>query len=412
MAVRRSRTIAATTALAAGLTLAGAVSAPASADTYGPPRVTRDADADVFVTAYDPDDELGLPGDTHTIGLNYTAAYARPLNPIISSYTCGPHDRSRLPHELGCPEAAGPALVVRRARVAVLADDRVRLRAETTAGRLDVALTGSTHLPSWEPFVSHEWRRAVGTTREQGRTVAIDSTVATMTRGTFGGVALYQDPAWIDWSGLRTRTTTVRTGVGPAVAIPDLPPPGTQDGEWSTAAAAQATWLRGLPGAGPAGTRDVEVGEARYSVDTFGGGPSGYRNVQRCEPGERVSLNNAVPPRRPCEVVAAQGGTDGGTADLDVAAGRLRVGFDFVPEPPSGAADHVTFTWRGAGAVGVHEVDTTRFDAIASAETFTREGIRWLRLGAGGTVAGDRMDRVLRLDLTVYRQKRGSTPPT
>lgn len=414
MALRRTRITSATTALAAALSLAGAVARPAAAaaDAYGPPRVTRDGDAHALVTAYDPGDALDVPGDTHVIELTYSAGGGGPvLQLFVLSYTCGPHDPSQLPDQLGCPDAGMSGQFARRTRVDVLADDTLRLRGTTASGRLDLTFTGSGSQPGWEPFVSREWRYAAGTSREQGRTVATDYLYATLTGGTWDGVALYQDQAWLYQSGMRVRTTTVRTGTGPAVPIPDLPPPGTQDGQWTTYGQAQATWLRRLPGAGPAGTRDVEVGRVSYDVGNAGGPASAFSQVQRCEPGERVVLPNAVPPLRPCEIVDFSGGTENATAALDVAAGRLRVDLDFVPEDPADPATHLTFTWRGGRAVGFREVETTRSDSVASLQTFTREGVRWLRLDADGTVGGDPVDRVLDVDFTVFREKFEMAPP-
>jgi hypothetical protein len=412
MALRRTRTIAATTALAAGLTLAGALSAPASADTYGPPRVVRDGDAHALLTAYDPGDALGLAGDTHVIDLTFRGEFRRPLGLWVMSYTCGPHDRTKLPHEIGCADAGLWSETAGRGRANVVADDTLRLRGTTTAGRLDLTFTGSGTQPGWEPFVSREWRRAVGTTREVGRTVATDFLYATLVDGTFGGLDLYQDEAWVYQSGMRVRTATIRTGTGPAVPVPDLPPPGTQEGGWVTYGQAQATWLRRLPDAGPAGERDVEVGQVRYDV----GDPSypayASRNVQRCEPGERAVLPDVDPPRRPCEIVdPGVGGSENATAALDVAAGTLRVELDVVPRPSPGPAVHVTFAWQGREPVGVHEVETTRYDSVATPQTRTREGVRWLRLGAEGTVAGEPVDRVSGLDFTVHRDRWQSSPP-
>ena len=414
MASRRVRTTAAAAAASLAAALVAALpAAPAAADVYGPPRVTRDADAHALATVYDPDDALGLDGDTHELEIDAAGLSPIAIQLYVTSYTCGPHDVTRRPSELGCAGNGTPSLPVRRARVDVLDDDTARLRGTTPTGRIDLTLTGFESLPGMEPFVSHEWDHAVGVTRERGRTVAADFLYARLDAGTLGGLALYQDADWLPWSGMRVRTSTVRKGVGPAVAIPDLPPPGTEDGEWSTYANAGATWLRHLPSAGPAGTRDVEVGEAGYEVSPggFGGPAGGFRDVQRCEPGERVVLNNVPQPRRPCEIVDIQGGTDNASADLDLAAGRVGVEFDFVSEAPGGPNTHVTFAWQGAHAVDYHLVDVRRYDAVASVETFTREGVRWRRLDADGTVGGRPVDQVLGLDFTVYRQKREMAPP-
>jgi len=411
MAIRRSRTTAAAAAAGLAAVLVAALpAAPAAADVYGPPRVTRDADAHALVTAYDADDALGLDGDTHVLEIDAAAGSPVPISMRVTSYTCGPHDRRLLPGELGCADAGNPNLPVRRARIDVLADDGVRVRGTTPAGRLDLTVSGTGPPPSGESFVSHEWRHAVGTAREQGRTVATDFFYAVLDGGTLGGVALYQDEAWLSSSGMRVRTSTVRTGTGPAVAIPDLPPPGTQDGEWSTFGSALATWLRRLPSAGPAGTRDVEVGQVSYDAGNAGGPAGGHRSRQRCEPGERVVLNNVPPPRRPCDIVESFGATDNATADLDVAAGRVRVGFD-LQSVPDGPFARVTFAWQGKRPVGYHDVDVRRPDAVGSVQTSTREGIRWLRLDADGTVGGRPVDRVLDLDFTVYRQKSEMAPP-
>jgi hypothetical protein len=97
----------------------------------------------------------------------------------------------------------------------------------------------------------------------------------------------------------------MRTGTGPAVAVPALPPPGTQEGAWRTYGEAHAAWTRDLPAGGPAGTRDVELGEVTYLAgDEYSPGPgSGFWRHQRCEPGERLVPLTGYPPRRPCELL-------------------------------------------------------------------------------------------------------------
>jgi hypothetical protein len=409
MALRRTRTTAAAAVASLAVALVAALPAgPAAADVYGPPRVVRDADARVLGTVYDPDDALGLEGDTHLLEIDARGGPPATIWLRVTSYTCGPHDRTQQPGDLGCPEVGNPSLLVQRARIDVLDDDSVRVRGTTPAGRLDLTLNGTGPPPSGWSFVSREWRHAAGTARERGRTVAVDFFYGVLDGGTFGGLALYQDEAWLSWSGLRLRTSTVRTGTGPAVAIPDLPPPGTQEGEWTTTFGfANAVWLRRVPGSGPAGTRDVEVGRATYDGTSPSGG---YRNVQRCERGERPAPPNL---QSPCEVVDwGVAGVENATADLDVAAGRVRVGFDLVDLlTPGTPATHVTFAWQGRRPVGFHNVDIERADAVASVQTFTREGVRWLRLDADGTVGGRPVDRVWDVDFTIYRQTLEMAPP-
>jgi hypothetical protein len=399
----------ATIALALTTAVAGALPASAATgDAYGPARVTTDADARVLMAAYDPGDRLGLPGDTHSIELHYTAAFPYALSLFVASSTCGDDDPSHPPYDLDCPPVDSPAVTVHQARVDVLSATRVRIRATTSIGGLDLTLAGERQPVAGEPFVSHEWVHAVGTTREHGRTVAIDSSQATLTRATIGGLRLFQDPAWLLWSGVRTRSTTVRSGTGPAVAVPALPAPGTQDGEWRTYGTARAAWTRDLPAGGPPGTRDVEVGEVTYLAgDEYTHDVAGaHATHQRCEPGERLMPWNDYPPRRPCDVLEPQlNGSGNSSAVLDVAAGTLRVQLYLLDPATNESQTHLAFRWHGRERVGLRTVETTRFDSVARSETYTREGVRWLQLHATGTVAGDPVDTTSDLDLSVYRQK-------
>jgi hypothetical protein len=64
----------------------------------------------------------------------------------------------------------------------------------------------------------------------------------------------------------------------------------------------------------------------------------------------------------------------------------------------------VDFRWHGRDPVGLRSVETTQYDAIGGVRRFTEEGVRWQRVTATGTIAGDRVDSVTGVSFRVYRR--------
>jgi hypothetical protein len=92
------------------------------------------------------------------------------------------------------------------------------------------------------------------------------------------------------------------------------------------------------------------------------------------------------------------------TFTLDQRTGNARLDAVLIPLDPAAPKPTVEATWRGGRPIGIHLVETTRFDELATGRTTTTLGVRWPRADAAVTYDGVAKP-VDRPSVTAYRQR-------
>jgi hypothetical protein len=387
------------------LAVSAGTAAPSSAATAAR-RSVATATAEVLMKAYDPQDVLGLPGDTHALEVSVHVGPPVPRTRIwMLSYTCGPHDPASLPWDIGCEQVEERDLPLTNA-TAEHTGDTIRVRSEAP-NAIELALTGREP----RPFVSREWWHADGRYRESGRTDALEYIERVTATGTLGSLSLLQFPEWVQWSAMSSDRTVTRRGAGPLLPVPTVPTPGTKIDPWVAVARGSLDWTREASSAGGGtGIREVEVGRLDFRKGSVLGDVDDLVwpqvTYQRCAPGERPLWPGDTPGQGRCRIVRGFIGSDNQTFDIDPSAGTAHITVELVDDDPATANVPLEFTWHGRRPVAIKQVDTERYDSIARGWTTTRTGVRWQIIRATGTSAGDRADHVKATSFTAYLEKR------
>jgi hypothetical protein len=354
------------------------------------------AAVDLAVLVYDPRDALALPGDTHALTVASFGEYrqveipGQDLRATLRSYDCGPHEPSVPPRELPCALAGSDleGVDVTGSRLDVTAAGVVRVRGLVAGRRLDLTVTGTGGSPA---FV-HTWRHAEGTSRSSGRTVASEYP-ATAVTGTFGAVPVAANAVTPPW--LRTYSTTVRAGSGPALPLPALPQVGTEQDGWTTVAVASAAWRRSLPRTGPAGSIDLETG----------------RVTARAGGGDQAGVSADVTHRRcagagGCQVLATSSGGESRLVRFGLVEGTAHVRHlvSMVSDGDAAGSLLLDLDWQGGRPAGFHELDVVSGEGQPEWRQ-ERSGVRWNGPVVSGTVDGSPIGPVTGAALSAYRER-------
>jgi hypothetical protein len=373
------------------------VAVPAAAVAEPAPTVTTlTGGVQVQLRAHDPADVLGLPGDTHLLAIHARSGSIPSVEIGVRNYLCGAIEPPGPPARPRCPRAGDAGQLEARERRLDVLRGRIRLRAVTAAGALDITVAG---MHEAGPFTHRRWRRTVGTHREVGHDAAWVYRFPELVTGTFGGRPLVQAQDAGHAASMSVTATTVATMTVPAVPVPVLRPPGTVNGDTVTVGMGWVNWARRL-GRGPGGTVDVEAGRVTY-VHRHGPVTVLARALrQRCAPGQRLRPVEGPVPDNACRPIGRPLWVSSGNAVVDVRHARLHVVAD-LPAAGRRPAARLDATWSGRGPLGVREVeDTTDWGRTE------RSGIRWRHLTASATVGG-RPARVWDAGYTVFRQRGG-----
>jgi hypothetical protein len=387
----------------AALLIGAAVPAAAAAEPAAPSVTALTASVYLQLRAHDADDVLGLPGDTHLLALYAGSGSIPSVGIEVRNFLCGPIEPPVLPTRPRCTGVAdgrGP-LETRERRLDVLERDRIRVRAVTAAGALDITVAG---MHGEGPFTTRRWRRTVGTHREAGHARAWLYRSPELMTGTFGGRPLVQAQDAGHAPSMSVTATTVATTTVPAVPVPVMRPPGTVKDDTVTVGKGWVNWARRL-GRGPGGTVDVEAGLVIYERRSGPVTVVARALRQRCAPGQRLRPVAGPVPDDACRPIGSPVELSSGNAAVDVPHARLHVVAD-LPAAGGWPAARVDATWRGRVPLGVREVEIVP----EWGARHERSGVRWRHLTASATVGG-RPARVWDPNFTVFRERTESLGP-